>query len=431
MKLNKKILQLGSLLSISSLPLVAISCGKEIKTVEKIEQENKLAQLPTELDKRWKTMTLAALYGVSSSNVLDLDDALIKKFDDQTSEFRKDNNLAFEIYAREKLSKDSKYFASKQIEWKKNGYFSPEDEIKLKFLGLNEIPTNEMFAIYWKNQETGIRDEIEKLLFVKKYFSISTKEEIEKVESDFQYTSSYLKYELKNYFLTKYAMSKKMVQIWKRSTKEAANSDDFFIKGYQKIDGVDSFNQFLESTPEYNKMVNSFETITSNSFDKQLRGYAGFELNPSYTLEWSYENLIHKNANEFSGFYEPNGGTLVNESNLNSGYNPYKNNSSISNEAVVVYLNQIAPILDKEIELPENVENKNKKKITKLLSFEKTIYKDKLDVLSYVFYLKDSDSLIKTAKSAFAKLGYKIKLSKIDKTLTDAVKNSEFVVIED
>lgn len=430
---NKKLIfSLRSISTLTAFPIAAVSCGRVVETPSKKIQDDflKAGARKEEIKNIWRQITIASLYKISASNSYNTDNSeYIKTFNDTNSQLYKDSLEIFKVYAEDKVFKngtDGYYFYENLLKWKEKNYFTKDQELKLSALKAREIPNEEIFRIFWNAEKTGIRAEIEKILLVQKYFEISKKEQLAKLDDKFKYNSSFLKYELENYNLTKYAVQKKPVQLWKKTAKTKITSEeDFFVAQLKTIKSIDTFNAFMKDSEDEDKKISDIEKITDNAYENQLLGYQGINLNFSdYNLKWDEKNLQNAKANKLYGFYTPIEDRLILQDDelFKKGYSPYKGSNS-NKEIVAAYINQIAPIGQAEVELPKESNEKETEKV-KLLSFKGTIFQNHLKKLATLFALKDS-SLIDTAETAFTKLGYKLKVE--NDALKELLKGEKFV----
>lgn len=430
---NKKLLfSLGSISTLAAFPVAAVSCGRVIETPSKKIQDDflKAGDRKEEIKNIWRQITIASLYNINVTASYNTDNSeYIKTFNDTNSQLYKDSLEVFKVYAEDKVFKngaDGFYFYEKSLQWKEKNYFTKDQELKISVLKAGEIPNEEIFRIFWNAEKTGIRAEIQKILFVQKYFEISDKEKLAKLDDKFKYNSSFLKYELENYNLTRYAVEKKPVQLWKKTAETKITSEeDFFVTQLKTIKSIDTFNAFMKDSEDENKKISDIEKITDNAYENQLLGYQGINLNFSdYSLKWDEKNLQNAEANKLYGFYTPIEDRLILQDDelFKKGYSPYKGSNS-NKEIVAVYLNQIAPIGQAEVELPKESNEKETEKV-KLLSFKGTIFQNHLKKLAILFALKDS-SLVDTAETAFTKLGYKLNVE--NDALKEVLKGEKFV----
>lgn len=430
---NKKLLfSLGSISTLAAFPVAAVSCGRVIETPSKKIQDDflKAGDRKEEIKNIWRQITIASLYNINVTASYNTDNSeYIKTFNDTNSQLYKDSLEVFKVYAEDKVFKngaDGFYFYEKSLQWKEKNYFTKDQELKISVLKAGEIPNEEIFRIFWNAEKTGIRAEIQKILFVQKYFEISDKEKLAKLDDKFKYNSSFLKYELENYNLTRYAVEKKPVQLWKKTAETKITSEEnFFVTQLKTIKSIDTFNAFMKDSEDENKKISDIEKITDNAYENQLLGYQGINLNFSdYSLKWDEKNLQNAEANKLYGFYTPIEDRLILQDDelFKKGYSPYKGSNS-NKEIVAVYLNQIAPIGQAEVELPKESNEKETEKV-KLLSFKGTIFQNHLKKLAILFALKDS-SLVDTAETAFTKLGYKLNVE--NDALKEVLKGEKFV----
>lgn len=430
---NKKLLfSLGSISTLAAFPVAAVSCGRVIETPSKKIQDDflKAGDRKEEIKNIWRQITIASLYNINVTASYNTDNSeYIKTFNDTNSQLYKDSLEVFKVYAEDKVFKngaDGFYFYEKSLQWKEKNYFTKDQELKISVLKAGEIPNEEIFRIFWNAEKTGIRAEIQKILFVQKYFEISDKEKLAKLDDKFKYNSSFLKYELENYNLTRYAVEKKPVQLWKKTAETKITSEEnFFVTQLKTIKSIDTFNAFMKDSEDENKKISDIEKITNNAYENQLLGYQGINLNFSdYSLKWDEKNLQNAEANKLYGFYTPIEDRLILQDDelFKKGYSPYKGSNS-NKEIVAVYLNQIAPIGQAEVELPKESNEKETEKV-KLLSFKGTIFQNHLKKLAILFALKDS-SLVDTAETAFTKLGYKLNVE--NDALKEVLKGEKFV----
>lgn len=417
--------------SLVAIPFVSASCAKNVKTVEKIKQDNLIkADAAEQLKAKFTRATLLSLYKIKFNDSNNLDETYLNEFKKEESDLFKDSEKAFKLYAKNKLDKDKYYFAQKVVDWTSSRILNNQEIETLKTIQPHSEITKDHFKALWLNEKTGIRAEIEKMLFVNKYFAINTKEELKKIDKNFKYTKD-IKYELKNYLLAKYAVEKKYAQIWMKDAETKVDNDSFFTRGFPTIKDADTFNEFWkDSSQPKDQLKADIEFISENEDDKKLYGYKGFKsATTSYSLKWDYESLKNKKAKkDLYGYFDVNNNRLVN-SEIENGFviNPYKISTGENTTPTVVYLNQIAPIAaSQEVELPNSEDAQSAKSKVTLLSFDNTMYKDKLDILAFLFFLNDQ-TLYETAIKSFADLGYKIKINKTSIALREAAKSLVFV----
>ncbi|MEA4115234.1 hypothetical protein VBM87_00325 [Mycoplasma sp. 744] len=441
MKINWKKIFLFS--SVFSLPLITFSCIKTVDSVSKIKQDRILSDKITlqKIEQDWLNLTIAHLYNIDLT-INDWENELKNNLQKISEELFNDAYKAFQIYSEDKLNNDSNFFIKHNIELiKQTNIFNEKTQKEFNILNQKtvpgEIPNQEIFNIYWANIQSNIRNEISKMLLVYKYLTINNENQISKIDTTFKKDNT-LEVSLDAYFLNKYALDKKIAQIWQKNQSQAISDDDFFLQGFGLIANSNDFNNFLKNTEEFNKMLseNSLQKLTNNIYDIELRGYSGFKENiTNYNLLWSYEDLSKINLNEgvtynLSGFYNPVTKKLIPNINAENPYSPYQNETDTANKAIIVYLNQITPIAESEKTTLVKATNNQETEDKILLSFKNTPYAQKMDILSYIFSTIDN-SLYTKAQEAFSKLGYKIKLNKnINSTLTENIKEKVFIEVE-
>ncbi|VEU75609.1 Uncharacterised protein [Mycoplasmopsis maculosa] len=430
----------------------ALSCGQIIETPEKIKQDKNFSDSSNvkKVENIWKTIVLSDIYNLNVNyennaiGFVNLDQEFVKTFNDSSSNLFRDSYEAFKFYANNKIKEDQYYFTNKINEWNKNNVLGKN---VINILDPAIVPTADQFKILWNSYETEIREKIQNMLLVKAYFAINDKSKIEKIFKEvnnetFKYASGteYAKYSLENYFLVKYALEQKFVQLWKRNDTSAFGSDSYFIQGSKEISNIENFNEYFEKASDKDNKLQEWEVITSNGdSEKQLSGYSGFQKDPgSYGLQWNYEELKNSlNDDLYHGVFDPNNGTrLITLDRLaTTAVSPYVAKNGNDSEIIVAYINQIVPIggndkimlpksefYDKEV---STLKDNEKEEVT-VLSFKNTIYKDKLNEISYMFYFKDS-TLLDTAINSFAAQGIKIKINEELKPLYDLLKDKSWV----
>ncbi|WP_029513664.1 HinT-interacting membrane complex lipoprotein P60 [Mycoplasmopsis primatum] len=484
MKKNKLIL-LGSL-STSFIPAVSVmsaKCGHETKNAERLEQEKQLKdeKRVSEIQDIWNILALSKKYNIKADGTID-HATLIKNFENEfkrpKSKLFEESYKAYKIYALEQIAKDEYYFVNKVNDWNKNNIFNDNP---FNWLSTKEFPgeTNkDDFIKIWSVDSTGIRKEINNMLLVKAYFEISELkdlqtianniEEAKKKENEkdkdkdkdkdknkekdkkeekkdktqkFEYyeNGKDAKFGLNHYYLNKYAFENKYIQLWNRLFSDKNTSNDIFTKPEIKntISTLEDYNAFFKDTAEEGKKIKEWEILSSNKdIESKLSGYIGFQKDPgSYGLSWDEgDNKKRTDSAQNYGMYDPLNQILFSFKELQEG----KVKSSVptadkNGKLTVTYINQIVPNGIKT-KLPKKddylkgkeVEDKDKKEVD-VLSFENTIYKGNLDLLSYMFYTKDSANLVTKATETFAHLGIKIKINKDIKPLYDLLKNKVWV----
>lgn len=442
----------------TTLPIVsaAVSCGVNVETTEKIKQDKFLSDQKRvdDFENIWKIYALSLRYNLLENkqfNENELNEKFNAEFKNKNSQLFKDSYLAFRFYSRQKLDSSSNYFLKKFIEWNKNSYFgnnTPIEEIG-KLIEINTIPNEDVFSKIWNVEQTGIKKEINNMLLVKKYFEISSLEELKtitknKTNKTFEYyaNGSDANYDLDHFYLNKYAMTNKYIQLWNRSFGEKNKTYDIFLGDLKlNIDSVQSFNDtFQKEEAQKSKQCNDWETLTSKKIseevDTKLFGYNGFiKDSQQYGLNWNEKDLkAKKDSASLYGIYDPTNNRLVNFETIKQQNTNISALDPKTNKNIVSYINQIVPVGREIDKIAKNLEAFEKSELKPedveknytVLSFKNTIYSENLDSISFLFSLKDT-TLLETAIDAFAHLGIKIKPSEKIKQIYDLLKNKVWV----
>ncbi|MBZ4212554.1 hypothetical protein LAD74_00885 [Mycoplasma sp. U97] len=466
MKRNKLLLNILPLTFVGSLPVLSLSCNaNKINTTEKLEQNKQLGDKKNieKLKKVWKIHTLSKLYGINvekdSVNPEELKNIFKEEFKKKQSKLFKDSYEAYKIYAQSESNNKELYFTEKIAQWNRDNAFKNEkfswDESTEAFPGEKN---QDIFVKIWLAEDTEISSKINDMLLVKAYFTLSNindfmkiKNSIEKEklknkkeqvkEVNFEYYLNDDKatkdshYDLKNYFLIKYAIENKYIQLWNKSLDRSSGFKDQYDKftnpkHASKISTPEDFNNFFKDDDvQANKKIKDWEIVSNQSeVEKQLSGYTGFKKtsqNESYGLNWDIDvNKARESFGQSYGVYSSQNQMLFNFDSLKKG--DIKSFVYVSEQDKhVSYVNQIVPI-GKETKLltKKDFGNKvltsedyekllsEKGKKARVLSFENTIYKGNEDKLAYMFYAKDSNKLLDEAIKTFAHLGHKLKVNK-------------------
>ncbi|WP_051590867.1 HinT-interacting membrane complex lipoprotein P60 [Mycoplasmopsis felifaucium] len=455
---KRNLLFLGSVVSPFT-ALISASCGVNIETPSRIEQFEFLSNSKrvSDIEHIWKLYALSSRYNLNPSgtfNESELRDKFNNEFKNATSELYKDSYKAFQLYANKKLASDSKYFVKKILEWEKNGYFGPSDQ-PVQWLIPNQIPSEDIFKKLWTSFPTGIQQEINNMLLVKAYFSISKLDELNTItknstSKEFQYYANGLdvNYDLNNYYLNRYAMNNKYIQLWNRKFDEKNTNDENFIflkdsneKGFD-IKDINSFNAyFVDSNGQQNKKMTDVESLVDGLLktkEQQIQGFEGFvKDNSQYNLNWNEEDMKKKETeSSLYGVFDPVNKRLVSFDEIEANHTYVSTMDVVTNKLIVSYINQIVPIGgSKKITVAKDASayakdfaqlTPQEKEEVKVLSLHNTIYKDNLDKLSYLYYLNDS-SLLEKAIEAFAQLGIKLKINKSVPQVYDLLKDKIWI----
>ncbi|WP_322900708.1 HinT-interacting membrane complex lipoprotein P60 [Mycoplasmopsis felis] len=396
----------------TSFPLVtassmAISCGRNVDTPEKIEQK----QLFRSSNSKEKIETLWLETTLKKINNIELNTDLLENSDFVQKAFQ-----AYSTYVDFKNQSDSLYMSKEVNKLLSDGSLSSSEINTLNTLTLKykSTPNIEQFKILFKNELSNVKIQTLKLLLVSSYFDLSKEEEIKKVANDL-YTKNKDNFDLKNYLLIDYLVDKKLVQLWEYSDK---NTSDLFTSSHRIISNLNDYNNIALQTYSEDKFISQNLLLTNNSFETKMFGYQGIK-NISFNLDNSINTLKQiKNASDYSGFYDYENNKLiqVNENmNLITPIKITNNNSSIQ----IAYINRLLPIgklitVDNPDKDKEGQPNQIQKTI---LTLENTPFMNNLIKLQVLLSLND-DTLYNKALDAFVMLGYKFVI------LNDTLKKS-------
>ncbi|WP_322901651.1 HinT-interacting membrane complex lipoprotein P60 [Mycoplasmopsis felis] len=396
----------------TSFPLVtassmAISCGRNVDTPEKIEQE----QLFSSSNSKEKIETLWLETTLKKINNIELNTDLLENSDFVQKAFQ-----AYSTYVDFKNQSDSLYMSKEVNKLLSDGSLSSSEINTLNKLTLRykSTPNIEQFKILFKNELSNVKTQTLKLLLVSSYFDLSKEEEIKKVANDL-YTKNKDNFDLKNYLLIDYLVDKKLVQLWEYSDK---NTSDLFTSSHRIISNLNDYNNIALQTYSEDKFISQNLLLTNNSFETKMFGYQGIK-NISFNLDNSINTLKQiKNASDYSGFYDYENNKLIQVSDNMNLITPIKitnNNSSIQ----IAYINRLLPIgklitVDNPDKDKEGQPNQIQKTI---LTLENTPFMNNLIKLQVLLFLND-DTLYNKALDAFVMLGYKFVI------LNDTLKKS-------
>ncbi|WP_416322502.1 hypothetical protein O7983_000573 [Mycoplasmopsis felis] len=396
----------------TSFPLVtassmAISCGRNVDTPEKIEQE----QLFSSSNSKEKIETLWLETTLKKINNIELNTDLLENSDFVQKAFQ-----AYSTYVDFKNQSDSLYMSKEVNKLLSDGSLSYSEINTLNTLTLKykSTPNIEQFKILFKNELSNVKTQTLKLLLVSSYFDLSKEEEIKKVAKDL-YTKNKDNFDLKNYLLIDYLVDKKLVQLWEYSDK---NTSDLFTSSHRIISNLNDYNNIALQTYSEDKFISQNLLLTNNSFETKMFGYQGIK-NISFNLDNSINTLKQiKNASDYSGFYDYENNKLIQVNDNMNLITPIKitnNNSSIQ----IAYINRLLPIgklitVDNPDKDKEGQPNQIQKTI---LTLENTPFMNNLIKLQVLLSLND-DTLYNKALDAFVMLGYKFVI------LNDTLKKS-------
>ncbi|MEI2462050.1 hypothetical protein RRG54_01550 [Mycoplasmopsis felis] len=396
----------------TSFPLVtassmAISCGRNVDTPEKIEQE----QLFSSSNSKEKIETLWLETTLKKINNIELNTDLLENSDFVQKAFQ-----AYSTYVDFKNQSDSLYMSKEVNKLLSDGSLSSSEINTLNTLTLKykSTPNIEQFKILFKNELSNVKTQTLKLLLVSSYFDLSKEEEIKKVANDL-YTKNKDNFDLKKYLLIDYLVDKKLVQLWEYSDK---NTSDLFTSSHRIISNLNDYNNIALQTYSEDKFISQNLLLTNNSFETKMFGYQGIK-NISFNLDNSINTLKQiKNASDYSGFYDYENNKLIQVNDNMNLITPIKitnNNSSIQ----IAYINRLLPIgklitVDNPDKDKEGQPNQIQKTI---LTLENTPFMNNLIKLQVLLSLND-DTLYNKALDAFVMLGYKFVI------LNDTLKKS-------
>ncbi|WP_322902665.1 HinT-interacting membrane complex lipoprotein P60 [Mycoplasmopsis felis] len=396
----------------TSFPLVtassmAISCGRNVDTPEKIEQE----QLFSSSNSKEKIETLWLETTLKKINNIELNTDLLENSDFVQKAFQ-----AYSTYVDFKNQSDSLYMSKEVNKLLSDGSLSSSEVNTLNTLTLKykSTPNIEQFKILFKNELSNVKTQTLKLLLVSSYFDLSKEEEIKKVANDL-YTKNKDNFDLKNYLLIDYLVDKKLVQLWEYSDK---NTSDLFTSSHRIISNLNDYNNIALQTYSEDKFISQNLLLTNNSFETKMFGYQGIK-NISFNLDNSINTLKQiKNASDYSGFYDYENNKLIQVSDNMNLITPIKitnNNSSIQ----IAYINRLLPIGKLiTVDNPEKDKEGQPNQIQKtILTLENTPFMNNLIKLQVLLSLND-DTLYNKALDAFVMLGYKFVI------LNDTLKKS-------
>ncbi|WP_322935627.1 hypothetical protein RRG37_01235 [Mycoplasmopsis felis] len=397
---------------LTSFPLVtassmAISCGRNVDTPEKIEQK----QLFSSSNSKEKIETLWLETTLKKINNIELNTDLLENSDFVQKAFQ-----AYSTYVDFKNQSDSLYMSKEVNKLLSDGSLSSSEINTLNTLTLKykSTPNIEQFKILFKNELSNVKTQTLKLLLVSSYFDLWKEEEIKKVANDL-YTKNKDNFDLKNYLLIDYLVDKKLVQLWEYSDK---NTSDLFTSSYRIISNLNDYNNIALQTYSEDKFISQNLFLTNNSFETKMFGYQGIK-NISFNLDNSINTLKQiKNASDYSGFYDYENNKLIQVNDNMNLITPIKitnNNSSIQ----IAYINRLLPIgklitVDNPDKDKEGQPNQIQKTI---LTLENTPFMNNLIKLQVLLSLND-DTLYNKALDAFVMLGYKFVI------LNDTLKKS-------
>lgn len=411
MKLFKKLLAFSS---IGLIPMVAVACGRDVKTDEKIRQDKLFAgkNVKDVVESLWLGNTLKSLYNISETKNID------------NEKFKADAYQVYKTFLKNQFQKDTKYLQKEIISLLSKGLISNTQYNSLQSLISSYYPniTMEQFLILYNIKESKVQLTVEKNLLVNKYLTISTKEDLEKV-----YASTYSKrkddYDLNNFILINYLIDKKLTQTWSFSS---SSENDVFTSSVKTINKIDDYASLSLKTFDAAKVANDDVLFSSLPFERKIGGFKGLE---SSSLNFDYSLDVLKNNNSktlTNGFYDYSKKTLIKVNEDETLAEPLPITSQ-SNSILVTYVNRLLPLAkDYTIQNPDESKRREIPTVNiKKLTLEGTPLINDLIKLTTSLYNYDSN-LYEEAVSAFVKLGNKIKLEVEDQNLKKAIQGLKY-----
>ncbi|EFF41334.1 HinT-interacting membrane complex lipoprotein P60 [Mycoplasmopsis alligatoris] len=394
--------------------VLAVSCGRNEDSAELIKQNDlfKSGKAKTVANKIWVEQVLKKLYNVT-------DKSLQEEFANKNSQYYKDALSAFNTFSEFSLATDELFYLKQLSDWSSKGIFTKSEVANLASI-TKQAPNESQFNIIFKNQSTDLSFDINKLLLVNKYFEVKDESLLLKMHDDFAKNKP--NYDVNQYNLLAYALSKNYVQKWEYVSKDIT---DLFSEKNKTISSIEDYSKLLSSTYDQAVVAHKNLLFSDNSaIEAKLGGYKG--LTPDsiskYGLEMDTDKLKLATKEALYGFFSNSEDkSLIHLKNgTNELSRPIPLYNAKTNELSVTYLNLILPI-GKKVE----TKDKDGKAITStVLSFDNTIYAKNLSRLAYLFMLSDK-TLYDTAKSGFLKLGYKLKVT--DPVILEELKGSELL----
>ncbi|MDJ1647199.1 HinT-interacting membrane complex lipoprotein P60 [Mycoplasma phocimorsus] len=385
---------------ITMFPIITISCGKDVKTSERLEQEKKI-----EADKAFINNAILTKAIVADLYKKDINE-LLNEFNNENSKYFKNSYELFKIFAAYNLSTNSNFFAEKEEkEWSQ---FLNFDNIATPGV----IPDVKRFKKYFTNPRTKIEFTINKMYLAQKYFLEENEEALKKA------SPLVLDYEidLKNYNLINYLIKNKVSQQW---SFVSSNNSDIYSKISEQISKLEDFNNFLiKETTTLNKSAP--ELLIKNSYNKsdidesKLLGYQGFKNNGLAGFEklnsiFSKEILLKEEIEHRTGFYDYNKEIIIPPNQLSE--NPIKIYNSKTKKFELAYINVFLPKAKKAskqfIEKVKKTDSKKYEKFTSYLTLDDIYSKEQLEKLSAILSIVDPE-LDKKVAEFFKSQGYKL-----------------------
>ncbi|QKT05673.1 HinT-interacting membrane complex lipoprotein P60 [Mycoplasma sp. OR1901] len=391
--------------SLASISVAAISCGRTADSIEKTKQDElfKDTKVKTEVENLWIENVLKTYYSVENNN------ELFSNQDYKDAAFQ-----TYKTYVEYQNQKDSKYLEKQITNLLSLGVLNENDYKELeKAFSFKSLPTLEQFSILYKNKSSDVRLLVNKQLLVNKYLTISKKEELQKVDNS-KYLKNKDKFDQNNFLLIDYILDKNYVQLWEfKSSKE----QDLFTTKYKTISNIQEFNDITLKNYTTDNVVSSNLLFSNNKkIETKLGGYVGIQKTP-FSFDNSLTALSQDNV-LLSGFYNYSTKNLVKvteDGNLAESIKITNNDGKIN----ISYLNRIMP-LTKKVANP----NDKEKEMT-IFTMDNTIFAPNLLILTTILSVND-ESLYNKAVEAFVALGNKLTITEND-TLKKSLEGSKFL----
>ncbi|TDV24227.1 hypothetical protein BCF59_0179 [Mycoplasmopsis mustelae] len=406
-----KFLMLSS--SVMTPLVVAVSCGRNVDTTEKIAQDEKFADKKVKdvAESIWLEGTVKKLYAITPTQ-----DLLANV------NFENDAFQAYSTYADFKNQTDSSYMWKETTKLLQSGLLNQADRQALQSLSLYKSkPNKDQFKILFKIDASGVKLNVLKMLLVDKYLTLSNQEEIKKVD-DKAYETNKNNYDTNNFFLIDYLVNKKIVQLWQYSNPGV----DIFTIETSQIQNIADYNKIATESYTDSDTVSNDLLFFNNPYEGKLNDYVGIKDANSFNLNNNLQNLkTIVNASELSGFYDPINRKLVKVLDNEELAQPIAISGDL-NKIQISYLNRILPLAkDIMIDNPKKGETNQPDKIKQtILSMDETPFKNSLIKL-IVLLIQNDESLYNKALNAFVALGNKLTVD--NDIIKKAVEGEKFI----
>ncbi|MCU4706416.1 HinT-interacting membrane complex lipoprotein P60 [Mycoplasma sp. CSL7503-lung] len=391
--------------SLASISVAAISCGRTADSIEKTQQDElfKDAKVKTEVENLWIENVLKNYYQVDeNANLI------------SNQEYKEAAFQTYKTYVEYQNQKDSKYLEKQITNLLSLGVLNQEEfKVLEKAYSFKSLPTLDQFTILYNNKSADVRLLVNKQLLVNKYLTISSKEELEKIDNS-KYTRNKDRFDQNNFLLIDYILDKNYVQLWQfKSDKE----QDLFTTKYKTISNINDYNAIALKNYTTDNVVSSNLLFSNNkNIETKLGGYVGIQKTP-FSFDISISALSEENV-VMSGFYNYSTNKLVKvreDESLEESIKITNNDGKIN----ISYLNRIMP-LTKKVTNPDDQE----KEMT-IFTMENTFFAPNLLILTTILSVND-ESLYNKAVDAFVALGNKLTITE-NETLKKSLEGSKFL----